>query len=131
MIVPGGSISLDGERWIACRPRFFLHVGVLSSLFRRLVLEKLAAAHCAGQLQFFGKHAALTNARAFAAYLACRQGGDPGAQLAFGGWRAANSCTMTEKRRRAHRSWIRGLGLLVTTLSFKIQEAQPVGRSMA
>src|ERR1700749_4488934 len=24
MIVPGGGISLDGERWIACRPRFFL-----------------------------------------------------------------------------------------------------------
>src|SRR5499427_3557863 len=70
MIVPGGGISLDGERWIACRPRFFLYVGVLSSLFRRLVLEKLAAAHYAGQLQFFGKHAALTNARAFAAYLA-------------------------------------------------------------
>ena len=70
MIVPGGGISLDGERWIACRPRFFLYVGVLSNLFRRLVLEKLAAAHCAGQLQFFGKHAALTNARAFAAYLA-------------------------------------------------------------
>ena len=68
--MPGGGISLDGDRWIACRPRFFLYVGVLSSLFRRLVLEKLAAAHCAGQLQFFGKHAALTNARAFAAYLA-------------------------------------------------------------
>jgi hypothetical protein len=44
-------------------------VPVLSRLFRRLVLEKLAAAHCAGQLQFFGKHAALTNARAFAVYL--------------------------------------------------------------
>ena len=70
MIVPGGRIKLDGERCIACRPHFFLYVGVLSSLFRRLVLEKLAAAHCAGQLQFFGKHAALTNARAFAAYLA-------------------------------------------------------------
>jgi Putative transposase len=72
MIVPGGGISLDGEHWIACRPRFFLYAGVLSSLFRRLVLEKLdsAATHCAGQLQFFGKHAALTNARAFAAYLA-------------------------------------------------------------
>ena len=70
MIVPGGGISLDGERWIACRPDFFLYVGVLSCLFRRLVLEKLAAAHCAGQLQFLGKHAALTDARAFATYLA-------------------------------------------------------------
>jgi len=70
MIVPGGGISLDGERWIACRPGFFLPVRVLSRLFRRLVLEKLAAAHGAGALQFFGKHAALTHAQAFAAYLA-------------------------------------------------------------
>ena len=70
MIVPGGGTSLDGTRWIACRPDFLLHVRVLSRLFRRLVREKLAAAHRAGELQFFGKHASLTNARAFAAYLA-------------------------------------------------------------
>jgi len=70
MIVPGGGISLDGTRWIACRPGFFLPVRVLSRLFRRLVLEKLVAAHCAGQLQFFGKHTSLTNAQAFASYLA-------------------------------------------------------------
>ena len=54
MIVPGGGISLDGTRWVACRPNFFLYVGVLSRLFRRLVLEKLAAAHAVGALQFFG-----------------------------------------------------------------------------
>ena len=42
MIVPGGGISLDGSRWIACRPDFFLPVRVLSKLFRRLMLEKLA-----------------------------------------------------------------------------------------
>jgi hypothetical protein len=70
MIVPGGGLSLNGERWIACRPGFFLPVRVLSRLFRRLLLEKLAAAHKAGALQFFGTHAALTNAQAFAAYLA-------------------------------------------------------------
>jgi hypothetical protein len=70
MIVPGGGISLDGERWIACRPGFFLPVRVLSRLFRRLVLEKLAAVHSGGALQFFGKHAALAHAQAFAAYLA-------------------------------------------------------------
>jgi hypothetical protein len=83
MIVPGGGISLatgeegdsptgtkSNKRWIACRPGFFLPVRVLSRLFRRLVLERLAAAHRAGALQFFGKHAALTNAQAFAAYLA-------------------------------------------------------------
>src|SRR5258708_31043945 len=69
MIVAGGGISLDGTRWVACRPNFFLYVGVLSLLFRRLVLEKLPAAHGTGALQFFGKHASLTNARAFAADL--------------------------------------------------------------
>src|SRR5947207_3702928 len=70
MIVPGGGISLDGTRWVACRPGFFLPVRVLSRLFRRLFLEKLLAAHKAGRLQFFGDHAALANAQAFAAYLA-------------------------------------------------------------
>jgi Putative transposase len=45
-------------------------VPVLSSLFRRLLLEKLTAAHSAGKLQFFGKHAKLSDAKAFAAYLA-------------------------------------------------------------
>jgi hypothetical protein len=47
MIVPGGGISPDGERWVACRPGFFLPVRVLSRLFRRLFLEKLMAAHTA------------------------------------------------------------------------------------
>src|ERR1700686_1622694 len=70
MIVPGGGISLDGERWVASRPGFFLPVRVLSRLFRRLFLEKLIAAHKAGHLKFFGGHAALTDARAFAAWLA-------------------------------------------------------------
>jgi len=69
-IVPGGGISLDGECWISCRPRFFLHVRVLSLLFQRLFLEKLAAAHKAGRLQFFGEHAMLAEQGAFAAYLA-------------------------------------------------------------
>jgi Putative transposase/Transposase zinc-binding domain len=70
MIVPGGGISLDGNSWVSCRPGFFLPVRVLSRLFRRLFLEKLAAAHRAGELRFFGNHAALTNAQAFDAYLA-------------------------------------------------------------
>jgi hypothetical protein len=54
---------------VACRPGFFLPVRVLSRLFRRLFLEKLVTAHDAGRLQFFGNHAALTDAQAFAAYL--------------------------------------------------------------
>jgi hypothetical protein len=70
MIVPGGGFSLDGTRWLTCRPNFFLAVRVLSRLFRRLMLEKLAAAHAAGELQFFNDHAKLADANAFAAYLA-------------------------------------------------------------
>jgi hypothetical protein len=70
MIVPGGGIALDGERWVACRPGFFLPVRVLSRLFRRLFLEKLIAAHKAGHLKFFGAHVALADTKAFAAYLA-------------------------------------------------------------
>ena len=70
MIVPGGGISLDGTRWVSCRPRFFLPVRVLSRLFRRLFLSKLLAAHQAGRLAFFGDRAALAEPRAFAAFLA-------------------------------------------------------------
>ena len=70
MIVPGGGISLDGQRWVSCRPGFFLPVRVLSRLFRRLFLQKLLAAHKAGQLQFFSDHASLAHPQAFAAYLA-------------------------------------------------------------
>ena len=70
MIVPGGGFSLDGNSWIACRPSFLLSVRVLSRLFRRLLLDKLAAAHAAGELQFFGNHVQLADAKAFAAYLA-------------------------------------------------------------
>jgi ssDNA-binding Zn-finger/Zn-ribbon topoisomerase 1 len=70
VIVPGGGFSLDGNSWVSCRPSFFLPVRVLSRLFRRLLLEKLVAAHAAAELRFFGNHAPLTNAKAFAAYLA-------------------------------------------------------------
>ena len=68
MIVPGGGVSPDGARWISCPRGFFLPVRVLSRLFRRLFLEKLAAAH--KRMQFFGDHARLVDAQAFAAYLA-------------------------------------------------------------
>jgi hypothetical protein len=70
MIVPGGGISLDGTRWVSCRPGFFLPVRVLSRLFRRLFLGKLLDAHQAGRLAFFGDRAALAEPRAFAAFLA-------------------------------------------------------------
>jgi Transposase zinc-binding domain/Putative transposase len=43
MIVPGGGISCDGDRWISSRPAFLLPVRVLGKLFRRLFLTKLMA----------------------------------------------------------------------------------------
>jgi hypothetical protein len=68
-IVPGGGLSPDGARWVACRRGFFLPVRVLSRLFRRLMLERLAAAHAQGVLTFFGAHAQLHDAEAFRAFL--------------------------------------------------------------
>jgi hypothetical protein len=70
MIVPGGGLSADGEHWIAAKPTFFLPVFVLSKLFRRLMLEKLVAAHAAGKLNFYGDQADLADANAFTAFLA-------------------------------------------------------------
>jgi len=69
-IVPGGGFSVDGQRWIACRPGFFLPVRVLSRLFRRRFLEELLRAHRDGRLQFFGEHARLAECGAFARWLA-------------------------------------------------------------
>ena len=72
MIVPGGGLSLDGERFVPCRGRrrrFFLPVRVLSRLFRRLVLERLAAAHSQRRLILQGSLAKLAPAAAFAAAL--------------------------------------------------------------
>jgi hypothetical protein len=68
-IVPGGGLSLDGQRWVACRPGFFLPVRVLSRLFRRLFLEKLDVAHRAGKLQFFGEHQVLAEVKTFGDWL--------------------------------------------------------------
>jgi Putative transposase/Transposase zinc-binding domain len=69
-VVPGGGIAPDGERWIACRPGFFLPVRVLSRLFRRHFLEQLHRAFAAGALRFLGHLEPLRNARAFGAWLA-------------------------------------------------------------
>ena len=69
MIVPSGGLSLDGKKWRACRPGFFLPVRVLSRLFRRLFLKKLKAAHAASRLCFYGEHSPLAEREAFTAYL--------------------------------------------------------------
>ena len=64
-VVPGGGPSLDGTRWVACRPGFFLPVRVLSRVFRRLFLAELQTAFEAGGLGFFGDLAGLAEPAAF------------------------------------------------------------------
>ena len=69
MIVPGGGLSPDGTKWVACKPGFFLHVRVLARLFRRLFLDGLMELHRSGQLSFFADLAHLAQADAFAKWL--------------------------------------------------------------
>jgi hypothetical protein len=69
-VIPGGGLSPDHERWLGCLPGFFLPVGVLSRLFRRLFLEALDHAFQNRELQFFGDLEPLQDPAAFAAYLA-------------------------------------------------------------
>jgi hypothetical protein len=64
-VVPGGGLSPDGQRWISCRPNFFLPVRVLSHLFRRLFLEALQKAFDSGQLQLLGHLEPLRERRTF------------------------------------------------------------------
>ena len=70
MIVPGGGLSDDGSRWIASRPRFLVHVKVLSRLFRGRMLAMLTEAHGEGRLRFSGHLAALADKTAFKRLLA-------------------------------------------------------------
>jgi len=69
-VVPGGGLAPAGDRWIACRPGFFLPVRVLARLFRRLFLEALEAAFAAGKLKFFAALQPLRGRAAFLRYLA-------------------------------------------------------------
>jgi len=64
-VVTGGGISLDGTRWVASKPVFFLPVRVLSRLFRRLFLKALEDAFRENLLRFPGKIAALREPAAF------------------------------------------------------------------
>jgi hypothetical protein len=69
-VAPGGGLSPDGERWVACRPRFFFPVKVLSLLFRRLFLESLQKAFDSGELRFFNTLEPLREGLAFTRHLA-------------------------------------------------------------
>lgn len=68
-VVPGGGLSPDAQRWVSCRPGFFLPVRVLSRLFRRLFLTALKRSFDAGKLRFFGVLEHLHEPCAFARHL--------------------------------------------------------------
>jgi hypothetical protein len=68
-IVPGGGISPDGKRWVACKPGFLRRGRLLSDHFRRMFLDGLTAAFDAGELEFFTDLVGLNERKAFAAAL--------------------------------------------------------------
>ncbi|MDQ3350175.1 MAG: IS91 family transposase [Acidobacteriota bacterium] len=70
MIVPGGGLSPDGQRWVSSKPAFLLPVRVLGKLFRRLFMTRLIELHAAGRLHFFGEQVGLRDQRAFLRHLA-------------------------------------------------------------
>jgi hypothetical protein len=64
-VVPGGGLAPTGDRWIPCRPGFFLPVQVLSRVFRGKFLSHLEAAFGCGQLSFHGQQEHLGAVDAF------------------------------------------------------------------
>jgi Putative transposase/Transposase zinc-binding domain len=70
VIVPGGGLSPDGQRWISCKPGFFLPVRVLSRLFRGKLLAFLRQAYDHEGLSWTGGLASLADPQQFARFLA-------------------------------------------------------------
>ncbi len=136
--MPGGGISLDGARWISCRPGFFLPVRVLSRLFRRLFLAKLVAAHDAGCLQFFGDHAHLIERHAFTAHLAPLRRAEwvvyskrPPELLSKGGGPEAVLAYLSRYTHRVAISNSRLIGITNTSVTFKWKDYRANGRDRA
>jgi hypothetical protein len=64
-IVPGGGLSLDGKKWISSKPDFFIHVKVLSQVFRAKFHDYLKQSYEAGELRFDGEISPLKEKRKF------------------------------------------------------------------
>jgi hypothetical protein len=69
-VVPGGGLSPDGTRWVACRPGFFLPVRVLSRVFRGKFLAGLRTAFDRGKLVAGGPRGEPTDPASFSRLLA-------------------------------------------------------------
>ena len=68
-VIPGGGLSLDGERWVSCRDGFFLPVRVLSRLFRGKFLAQLQHAFERHELEFHERLCDLEHPKAWEAWL--------------------------------------------------------------
>ncbi len=68
-VVPMGGLAPDGTRWIHTRPRFFLPIPVLRTLFRGKLIAGVRDAFRHGRLHLPGSLAPLNTAGAFRAFL--------------------------------------------------------------
>ena len=68
-VVPMGGLAPDGTRWIHTRPRFFLPIPVLRTLFRGKLIAGVRAAFRHGRLHLPGSLAPPNTAGAFRAFL--------------------------------------------------------------
>ena len=73
-VIPGGGLSADNSRWIACRPGFFLPVKVLSRLFRGKFIAFLREARKQDRLIYAGELAILANEKEFDRWLGALRG---------------------------------------------------------
>ena len=68
-VVPGGGLSADHTRWVACRKGFFLPVKVLSRLFRGKFIAYLSKAREDNQLTYAGLLSHLAEVNEFNSWL--------------------------------------------------------------
>jgi hypothetical protein len=64
-IVTGGGLSLDSSKWISCRKDFFIHVKVLSRVFRGKFLDYLKKSYYSNKLNFSGQISTLGSRQEF------------------------------------------------------------------
>jgi hypothetical protein len=64
-IVTGGGLSLDSSKWVSCREDFFIHVKVLSRVFRGKFLDSLKKLYYSNKLNFSGQISTLGSRQEF------------------------------------------------------------------
>lgn len=67
-VVTGGGLSLDQQRWVACREKFLFSVHVMGDLFRGKFMAALLKEHAREPLHFVGTSAHLADPHAFASW---------------------------------------------------------------